>query len=127
MKTTLTTLGITLAVILITFTGCKKNLEVMEPAPSPAQTTAMADMKVNSDFDWKTIKDLQVEIKSNTKAVLYIKSKEGTVYHKAMLNNGETYHTSIAVPTYEKELEILLAGQTRTIPVTNDWISVSFQ
>ncbi|NQV01322.1 MAG: hypothetical protein HQ542_01645 [Bacteroidia bacterium] len=120
-------LSIVFVMSVLIFSACKKDLEVMEPAPAPVQTTAMADMNVDSDFDWKTIKDLQVEIKSNARAVLYIMSREGTVYHKAMMKNGETYQTSIAVPTYEAELEIVLAGQTRIIPVTKDWISVSFQ
>jgi len=127
MKTTLTTLGITLAVILITFTGCKKDLEVMEPSPSPAMTNGMADIKVNADFEWNTMKDLQLDIISNATAVLYVKSKTGVVYHKAMTNNGSTYQTTITVPTYEKELEVVLAGQSRLIPITNDRISVSFQ
>ncbi len=119
---------IALAVMVIFFTGCQKDLEMMEPSPSPVQaSTATTDMQVNADFDWKTMKDLQVEVKSNTKAVLYIKSKTGSIYHKAMVNYGETYHTSFAVPTYEKELEILLAGQSKTIPIANDGITVSFQ
>lgn len=126
MKTTLTRLGVTLAVILITFTGCKKDLEVMEPSPSPVQTTAMEDMKVNSGFDWKTFKDIQVDISSNANAVLYIKSADGTVYHKAMMTNGANYQTTISVPTFESELTVVLAGQSRIIPLTSDWITVSF-
>ena len=120
-------LAILFVVSVLIFSSCKKDLKVMEPAPSPVQNTAMVDMKVTADFDWKTMKDLQVEIQSNTKAVLYIKSKDGTVYHKAMMNYGETYLTKITVPTHEKELEVFLAGQSRIIPVTNDRISVSFQ
>lgn len=127
MKTTIQKLAfVLLAVGLISLAGCKKDLEMMEPAPSPGMTTSMKDMKVNTDFDWKTTTAYQVAISSNAKAVLYIKSKEGTVYHKAMVNNGETYNTSITVPSYERELEILLAGQSRTVSLTNGGISVSF-
>lgn len=119
---------IALVTMLVFFSSCQKDLEMMEPSPSPLQTaTTMSDMQVNADFDWKTMKDLQIEVKSNTKAVLYIKSKTGTIYHKAFVNYGESYNTTFAVPTYEKELEILLAGQSRTVSVSNDWISVSFQ
>ena len=112
---------------ILIFAGCKKNLEVMEPTPSPTQVTKMADMNVNADFTWNTEKNIQVDVKSNVKGVLYIKSKDGTVYHKAMMNYGDTYQTSIAVPTCETELEVLLANQSKTIPATSDWISVFFQ
>ena len=112
---------------ILIFAGCKKNLEVMEPTPSPTQVTKMADMNVNADFAWNTEKNIQVDVKSNVKGVLYIKSKDGTVYHKAMMNYGDTYQTSIAVPTCETELEVLLANQSKTIPATSDWISVFFQ
>ena len=126
MKSTLTTLGVTIAVILITFTGCKKDLEMMEPASAPTQATTMENMKVNPGFDWKTFQNVQVDIKSNAKAVVYIQSDKGTVYHKAMTNTGETYQTAISVPTYEKEVKVLLAGQTKTVPIANNRISASF-
>lgn len=128
MKTSkLLTAGISVAIALTFFTSCKKDLQMMEPSPSPVQTTTMTDLKANADFDWNTMKDLQLEIKSNVKAVLYIKSKTGTVYHKAMMSAGEIYQSSVTVPTYETEIEVLLAGQSRVIPITNDWIRVSFQ
>ncbi|MFH1937076.1 MAG: hypothetical protein ABIK52_05895 [Bacteroidota bacterium] len=120
-------LAILFAVSVFIFSACKKDLKVMEPAPSPVQATAMTDIQVNADFNWKTMKNLQVEITSNATAVIYIKSPKGTVYHKAMTTNGERYHTVISVPTFETTLEVLLAGQKRTVPVTNDWISVSFK
>ncbi len=120
-------LAIVFVASLFIFAGCKKDLEVMEPTPSPAMVTKMADMKVNADFDWKTIKAVQVNVLSNAKAVLYIKSKNGTVYNKGMAMHGKTYQANIAVPTHVNELEIVLGGQVRTVPITTDRISVSYQ
>ena len=119
-------LTILFVVSVLVFSACKKNLEVKDPNPSPMETTAMADLKLNADFDWKTTRDFQIEVTSNTRAVLYIKSKEGTVYHKAMVISGEMYKTSITIPSFEKELEFRIAGHSRVIPVTTDRISVSF-
>ncbi|MBC8315450.1 MAG: hypothetical protein H8E51_08095 [Bacteroidetes bacterium] len=76
-------LAIIFVASLLIFAGCKKKMEVMEPTPSPSQVTKMADMKVNADFVWNTEKNIQVDVKSNVKGVLYIKSKDGTIYHKA--------------------------------------------
>lgn len=115
-----------LTVISLSFTACKKDLEMVEPEPSPNQVTAMEDLKATPEFDWKTTKEIQIEVKANMKAVLYIKSASGTVYHKSMLTTGETFHSAITIPSLENELEIVLGGQSKLIPVTDPQVTVSF-
>jgi len=122
----LITTAVSLSVMLIYFSSCKKDLQVMEPTPSPVQVTAMADMEVNEDFDWKTVKTVQVEILPNANAVLYIKASDGSVYHKALIRSGRTYFAEITLPSYATEVTIELAGQKRIVPVNEGRVVASF-
>ena len=110
-------LSIVFVVSILIFSGCKKNLEVMEPMPAPAQVTEMSDMEVSADFDWKTVKTAEVSILSNANSVLYIKSADGSVYHKAFITSGTIYKTEITLPSYEQEVKLELAGQHASVPV----------
>ncbi|MBC8315446.1 MAG: hypothetical protein ISR57_05495 [Bacteroidales bacterium] len=119
-------LAIVFVASLLIFAGCKKNLEVMEPTPSPAQVTEMANMQVNPEFDWKTVKTVQVSILSNANAVLYIKASDGSAYYKALIPSGKIYYVEITIPSHAKDVTLELAGQHATVPVENGKINYMF-
>ena len=98
----------------------------MEPTPSPAIVTEMSDMEVSADFDWKTVKTVQVEILPNANAVLYIKAPDGSEYHKALIRSGSVYIVDITLPSHAKEVKLELAGQHATVPVENGIVSYMF-
>ncbi|TSA27716.1 MAG: hypothetical protein D4R67_05580, partial [Bacteroidetes bacterium] len=85
MKTTLTNLGITLTVILITFTGCKKSLD---PLPSPEQkASSTSELKVPSGFDWKTTRTVTLNVSLNLPSYTNSYSRV-TVYNADPFNGG---------------------------------------
>ncbi|MCX6282625.1 MAG: hypothetical protein NTW31_00065 [Bacteroidetes bacterium] len=86
----------------------------------------MSDLKVSSDFNWKTTQNIDLELTSPSKASLVIKSASGVIFHKALLQGGETYKTSITIPNYMKELNIVVNGVTSVLKIENNRVIHSF-
>jgi len=85
MKTTLTTLGVTLAVILITFTGCKKDFD---PLPSPyQQASATSNLNVPAGFDWRTTRTVTLNVSLDLPAYFNQYSRV-TIYNADPFNGG---------------------------------------
>lgn len=63
MKTTLASLWITLTVILMTFTGCKKELEPF--APESGSKKGMNELNIPEGFDWKTTREITLNLGVN--------------------------------------------------------------
>jgi len=118
---------IMLILIIITFavTACKKKFETIDINEQNNSKT-MSDLNINPDFNWKTIKDINVDICCAANDVVYIKSIEGDVYHKAFLSSKENYNTKITIPTYATEVILAQGGTSTTIPITGNKISYTF-
>lgn len=111
---------------LLAFTACKKDMNI-EPQTSETEVNSLSDIKVNDDFDWKTVQHVQVEILSNANAVLYIKSTNGDVLHKAFIGSGKVYATDVTIPSYETGINAELAGQHETGTIENGQVRITFE
>lgn len=118
--------GLFCLVFLFSLTACRKDIEVTKSDPSQGNLKSMTELKVASDFSWKTFQDVQVELSATTKTVVFLKSSSGAVYEKAIVLPKQTYNTIIAVPTYETELTISCNGQPHTVKIFDKKISYSF-
>ena len=106
--------------------ACRKDIEVTKSDPYQSNLKSMTEMKVSTDFTWKTFQDVQVQLTGNAKAAVFIKSSTGVVYEKALLLPQVTYQTIIAIPTYETELTVAYNGVSHIIKIIDKKISYSF-
>ncbi len=115
------------AVLTILFTSCKKDLIENEEFPGEQiNDKTMVDLTVDEDFNWKTTKDIQVNLTGATKGVVLINSAEGDNYHKGMLTSGVEYETKITVPTYVNEVQLAYDDQVYNMTLENKKINYNF-
>ncbi len=114
-----------LVIITFAFTACKKSFETID-INEQSNSKTMSDLNINPDFNWKTVKDVNVDICCAANDVVYIKSIEGDVYHKAFLSSKENYFTKITLPTYVSVVILAQGGTNTTIPITGNKISYTF-
>ncbi len=114
-----------LAVLSFGLTACQKDFDPIEdPATDDSQLT-MDDLKVSGNFDWKTTKDIQLEVVGSGKEVLQIKSLQGDTYLKAMVNDGK-FVSGLTIPSYTDEIVLSYNGITKSVPIVNNKINVNF-
>ena len=111
--------------IIFFITACYK-WDQIEENQANGEATSISNMVINSDFNWKTIKNIAVSLKSNSSNIVYIKSIEGNVYHKAFLSSTENYVTKISLPTYVSEVILEQSGTIITFSITEDKINYTF-
>jgi len=83
-------------------------------------------LDVDDNFNWKTIKDIQVSLTSSTDNVVFIKSIKGDVYLKAFLKSGQKFDTKITIPTYVEEVMVVCNGQSQKLSVVDKVLTYSF-
>ena len=112
-----------LIVIVFSLTACQKNWEQIEENQSN-EISSMSDLVVSSDFNWKTTKDVLVNLTGlDMNEVIYIKSLDGDIYHKALVNSGDSYSTKITIPTYASEVNMMYKGVLTNIPIYGNEIT----
>jgi len=126
MKTTFIKIAAIFGVLVILITGCHKDLEVMQPQTAGENVTSMDQLKVASDFNWKTTQDVELTLTATTRSTVVIKSATGVVYQKALLIPGEQYTSILTLPTYETELTFMFNGKPLVMPIANKKITHSF-
>lgn len=117
-----------LVLVMITFASCKKDLNV-----TPDKTTSTKDMAVNSTFDWKTSKQITLnviglkDINPNISNVLYIKSSNGdTIYYKDVLVMYNDYILKFAVPQTETKVILVYGSKTQIIDLLTNTIMFNY-
>lgn len=126
MKTQLLKYAGIMLVLLVSFSACKKELGDVTPDASVEKITAMQDMKVSDDFSWKTIQDVDVDFAVSNTSSLIIKSAGGAIYHKALVPGGTKYQTKITLPTYEKEVTVVVNGQPTLLALEGNKLTKNF-
>ncbi len=106
----------------LVFASCRKDFET-DPVTAPA---TMEDLKVPSNFDWKTTKDYYFTVKGNNSGLFQVISNKGTAYHRAFLTPGQTYSVKIALPAFEKEVKLLFMGQEIMVELDKQSINLNF-
>ncbi len=111
------------AVLTLLFSSCRKDFTEKE---EQTENKTMAELTVDDDFNWKTTRDIEVNLTGSTKVVILINSTEGANYHKGMLTSGVEYRTKITVPTYVNEVELAYDGQVYKLLLENKKIEYNF-
>ena len=110
-----------IATIVVT-TSCKK--ETTDPVTPDPET--LDEMVFPSEFNWKTYKDITVSVTGYATSFLEVKSSEGAVYQKIVLQKNTPYSGNVTVPSYETEVHLVYMGQDVVFELSNGTISHQF-
>jgi len=108
--------------IIVATTSCKK--DTIDPVTPEPET--FDEIVFPSDFDWKTYKDITVSVTGYATSILEIKSAEGVVYQKLVLQKNTSYSGEITVPAYETEVNLVYMGQEVSFELSRGSISHQF-
>ena len=107
-----------LILIMILFTSCRKDFNVV-PDITPKNTK---DLVVNSNFDWKTSKEITLnvigmkDVNPQISNTLYVESSNGgTVYYKDLLFMNKDYTLKFAIPSTETKVILVYGSKTKII------------
>ena len=116
--------------VVATFTSCKKDNSV---TPDTPKQTSTKDMVVNSSFDWKTSKQITLDViglkdvNPSISNVLYVKSSNGdTIYLKELLVMKNNYTLKFVVPTTETKVMIVYGSKTQNIDLLTNTITFDY-
>jgi hypothetical protein len=110
-------------VLFLTAVSCRKEIEQL---PNPDLIT-MDDLKVASDFNWKTFENYQLDLTANENGMVSVISEKGTVLQKAYLKQGETYSMKLAVSADQHSVKLLFRGKIAELDLGSGIISYQFQ
>jgi len=109
---------------MIFVSSCKKD-NYIEPSATTVET--MDELVVPSDFNWKTTRDYQFNVTTASNGIATITSENGNViYLKAFITANEAYTMKIALPSYEKKVQISFKGQTEILELTGTTLNHQF-
>jgi hypothetical protein len=114
---------------IVTLVSCQKDFNV-----TPDTTIkSTKDLKVSSTFDWKTSKEITLNIIGMTDInpkisnTLYVKSYVGdTTYYKNLLYMNSNYIIKFVVPTTETKVTLVYGSKTVTIDLVSNEITYDY-
>lgn len=116
---------------IFTLSSCQKeSVSSMLPAqvtpPKTEQITKTEQLKVASDFNWKTFKDIQITLTGTSNSIVEVVSSNQTVYQKAYLSKDQAYTMKLSVPSYETSVHLLYMGKDVSMNLTSGNIVYKF-
>ena len=115
-------------VAIFALTGCNKN----EDPVVPTDPETIFDLKINSEFDWKTTKALSVNVTGlpvpeTVKNTLLIRSEDGkAVYYNNQHPMNQTFSVDVAVPSYLKKIVISYGTISKTMDITGNTLEFNY-
>ena len=104
------------------FASCKKDRQPVEEI----LPQSMENMEVPADFNWKTTTDYQFEVRSALDGLLIFTNGNGTTYHTANLNAGETYEVKLTLPAYLQSIQLKQIGRIKEVSLASGLLNVDF-
>ena len=117
--------------VIFSLSSCKKeSASSMAPAqvipPQTVQITKTDQLKVASDFNWKTFKDIQLILTGTSNSIVEVASANNTVYQRAYLSKDLAYTMKLSVPSYESSIHLLYMGKDVNINLSSNNIVYKF-
>lgn len=111
--------------IILTLASCQKD-QVSSLQAKPTAVAKTEQLKVASDFNWKTFKDVQITLTGSSNNIVEVVSANQTVYQKAFLAKDEPYTMKLTVPTYETSVRLLYMGKDVNLKLSSGNINYKF-
>jgi hypothetical protein len=117
--------------LILSFTSCRKeSVSSRAPAqvtpPQTVQITKTEQLKVASDFNWKTFKDVQLTMTGTANSIVEVASSNNTVYQRAYLSKDLAYTMKLSVPSYETAVHLLYMGKDVSVNLSSNNIVYKF-
>ena len=121
---------IRLSIAMIIFTAsCAKaisdNTQDIDDPTTP-KVKGMEEMNVSANFNWKTYKDVNLNLTGTDNSIVKVSSKDGVVYQKAYLGN-ESYQMKLTVPAYETDVKVSYMGKEVSLDISSGNITHVFE
>lgn len=115
--------------LVITLISCKK----VDVNPSDNSPKSTKELIVNSNFNWKTSKEITLNViglksvNSQIQNTLYVKSSIGdTTYYNDILVMNTDYIIKFTVPTTETKIVLVYGSKTKTIDLLSNEITFDY-
>jgi hypothetical protein len=115
--------------VIFNLSSCRKEADTSSLPNStvaPAQPTKTEQLKVTSDFNWKTFKDIQLTLTGTANSIVEVASTNQTVYQRAYLAKDMAYTMKLSVPAYETSVHLLYLGKDVTLPLSSGILAYKF-
>lgn len=117
--------------VILIFSTCRKEADTSSlpnstVTPTTTQPTKTELLKVTSDFNWKTFKDVQLTLTGNANSIVEVTSANQIVYQRAYLSKDLAYTMKLSVPAYETSVHLVYMGKDVTIPLSSGILAYKF-
>jgi len=117
--------------IALFLSSCRKEADTSSlpnstVTPTTTQPTKTEQLKVTSDFNWKTFKDIQLTLTGTSNSIVEVASNNQTVYQRAYLAKDMAYTMKLSVPAYETSVHLLYMGKDVTLPLSSGILAYKF-
>ncbi|PKP29434.1 MAG: hypothetical protein CVU00_15640 [Bacteroidetes bacterium HGW-Bacteroidetes-17] len=116
---------------IILSTSCSKQWDTPDPIENDPQIqnteiTTLSDVRVPDNFNWKTVRDVEIKISGSSNGLVEAISSKGVVYQKAYLNGSQSYTMKLTVPTYESSIQLKKDGRSEQVSISSGNVSYTF-
>jgi hypothetical protein len=116
---------------ILTLSSCRKEtnssmLPNSTTTPNATQITKTEQLKVASDFNWKTFKNVQLTLTGTANSIVEVAASDQTVYQRAYLSKDQAYTMKLSVPSYESSVHLLYMGKDVNVNLSSNNIVYKF-
>ena len=90
------------------------------------EITALTDITVPNNFNWKTVKDIEINISSSSDGLVEAISTKGFIYQKAFLAKDQEYTMKLTIPTYESNIKLKMNDRIELLNISSGNVSSFF-
>lgn len=110
---------------VVALSSCHKD-PLTTPQPDE-QIQNMSQLKVASDFNWKTTREVQVVVTGFVNGLIEVSSAENALYHRAFLKQGQPLAMKLTLPSYEDKVFLNYMGQRIELKLTSNNLKYDFK
>lgn len=97
-----------------------------KPGSTPTEIPNMDELKVSSEFNWKTTKEIRLELKASQSNIVTVTNQEGEVFQKAVLRADEPQSLKLIIPSYVDTVKLKFMDQEVTLGLSSNILSHNF-
>ncbi len=83
-------------------------------------------ISVSPSFDWKTTRDLTLNLTGYTRGLVEVESVKGVVYQSAYLLKYQPYEMKLTLPAYEKKVVLVFQDQRVEVSIESGVVNHRF-
>jgi len=127
-KTVLLLMGL---MIIILSTSCSKEWVTPDQIQNDtqiqnAEINTLGAVRAPDNFNWKTMKDVEIKLSGASSGIVEAISSKGVVYQKAYLNSNQSYTMKLTVPSYESSIQLKKDGRSEQVSISSGKVSYTF-